>query len=67
MLESLAGEHIERLLEAAQDPGVFTWYPEDLSDPERMRSSLTTAIESARLGREVPFAILDAKTGAPAR
>ncbi len=64
VVEPLGPEHEQGLIQAASEPGLFTWMPVDMaSSREVLRDWLATTLESARAGREVPFAILDASTG----
>jgi len=66
VLEPLALEHEEGLFEAARDGDLFTWLPGDPgASPQDMRLWLVSSLESARLGREVPYAMLSALTGEP--
>jgi N-acetyltransferase len=66
VLEPLAAEHEDGLFEAAQDGELFTWLPVDPgASRAAMRRWLTASVEAARLGKEAPFAILDASTAVP--
>jgi RimJ/RimL family protein N-acetyltransferase len=64
IVEPLAPEHEAGLIEAATDPAMFDWMPVDMTSTEALREWLVTTLESARAGREIPFAIIDARTGA---
>ncbi len=64
IVEPLAPEHEAGLIEAATDPAMFAWMPVDMTSPDALRRWLATTLESARAGREIPFAIRDARTGA---
>jgi N-acetyltransferase len=45
---------------------VFTWMPTAIGEtPDALRRWLDVSLQAAEAGREVPFAILDAATGAP--
>jgi RimJ/RimL family protein N-acetyltransferase len=66
VLEPLRLDHESGLVDAAQDAEVFTWLPEDMaSSAEHLRRWLARAVEAAELGREAPYAILQATTGEP--
>jgi RimJ/RimL family protein N-acetyltransferase len=68
VLEPLALEHAPGLIEAARDPGgdMFAWMPEDFSaSPADLHQWLAASVQAAELGRDVPFAILEAATGEP--
>jgi RimJ/RimL family protein N-acetyltransferase len=65
-VEPLSLDHEPGLAAAAQDAEVFTWLPEDMaSSREQLHRWLTTSVENAELGREVPFAIIEVSTGEP--
>jgi N-acetyltransferase len=65
-LEPLSLAHEAGLLEAAREEELFTWFPQRLCEsPEELRRWLSSSIEAAELGREVPFAIIDRRTGEP--
>jgi RimJ/RimL family protein N-acetyltransferase len=65
-VEPLSIDHEPGLALAAQDPQVFTWLPEDMAiSRQRLHRWLTTSLQSAELGREVPFAIIEFSTGEP--
>jgi len=65
-VEPLRPDHEPGLIAAARDPQVFTWLPEDMaSSSERLHCWLAAALQSAELGREVPFAVIDLSTGEP--
>jgi RimJ/RimL family protein N-acetyltransferase len=64
VVEPLAAEHEQGLIEAASEPELFTWMPVDMaSSREAVRDWLATTLAAARAGREVPYAIIDASTG----
>jgi N-acetyltransferase len=64
--EPLSIDHEPGLARAAQDQQVFAWLPEDMaSSRQRLHRWLTSALQSAQLGREVPFAIIELRTGEP--
>jgi N-acetyltransferase len=66
VLEPLGPGHLDGLFRAGQGEGVFRWIPEDPSGPRgNMERFMAEALESARLGVQVPFAILDAASGEP--
>lgn len=63
-VEPLSAEHEAGLIAAADDPGMFTWMPVDMaSSTQALHQWLVTALENARLGREVPFVTRAAGTG----
>lgn len=63
-IEPLAAEHETGLIEAASDRGMFDWMPVDMaSSPGALREWLRASLQTASDGREVPFAILDARDG----
>jgi len=64
VVEPLAAEHEEGLAAAAGDAEMFAWMPVDMaSSREALHDWLTTTLAAARAGREVPYAILSARTG----
>jgi N-acetyltransferase len=64
IVEPLAAEHEPGLIDAATDSAMFEWMPVDMTSAEALRRWLATTLESGRAGREIPFAIRDARTGA---
>jgi RimJ/RimL family protein N-acetyltransferase len=65
ILEPMAPEHEAGLVVAARDGEIFIWLPVDLTGSEAMRWFMADALEAAARGRDVPYAILDAASGAP--
>ena len=65
-VEPLCAEHEDGLAAAAAgDPETFAWMPADMaSSREALRDWLVRSLGSAAEGREVPFAIIDARSGA---
>ncbi|MEA2213671.1 MAG: N-acetyltransferase [Solirubrobacteraceae bacterium] len=63
VVEPLSAEHEPGLLAAAEDAAMFTWMPVDMTSPAALRAWLRTALTAAQAGREVPFAIRDARSG----
>jgi RimJ/RimL family protein N-acetyltransferase len=64
IVEPLSFEHEAGLISAAGDPEMFRWMPTDMaSSRDALRDWLAVSIDAAQAGREVPFAILDARTG----
>jgi N-acetyltransferase len=64
IVEPLAPEHEQGLIEAAGEPELFTWMPVDMaSSRDALRDWLATTLAAAQAGREVPFAIIDAGNG----
>jgi N-acetyltransferase len=60
-VEPLAAEHEPGLIDAASDPDMFAWMPVDMaSSGDALRDWLTAALQAARDGAAVPFAIVDA-------
>jgi N-acetyltransferase len=64
IVEPLAAEHEAGLIEAATDPAMFQWMPVDMTSSDALRRWLAATLEAGRAGREIPFALLDARTGA---
>jgi N-acetyltransferase len=63
-VEPLAAEHEPGLIDAASDPDMFAWMPVDMaSSGDALRDWLTAALQAARDGAAVPFAIVDAGSG----
>src|SRR5579859_308818 len=64
IVEPLSAEHEDDLVRAASEPELFAWMPVDMaSSRDALRDWLTTTLSAAQAEREVPFAILDARTG----
>jgi RimJ/RimL family protein N-acetyltransferase len=63
IVEPLSADHESGLLAAAEDAAMFAWMPVDMTSPEALRAWLRTTLTSAQAGREVPFAIRDARSG----
>jgi RimJ/RimL family protein N-acetyltransferase len=65
IVEPLAAEHEQGLIEAASEPELFAWMPVDMaSSRDAVRDWLSTTIAAAQGGREVPYAIIEASSGA---
>jgi RimJ/RimL family protein N-acetyltransferase len=63
VVEPLSAEHGEGLLAAAEDAEMFAWMPVAMTSPALLRGWLRSSLTSAQAGREVPFAIRDARSG----
>jgi RimJ/RimL family protein N-acetyltransferase len=64
-VEPLSAEHESGLAQAAGDPDMFAWMPVDMaSSRAALHDWLVTALDNAHQGREVPFAIIAAGSGA---
>jgi N-acetyltransferase len=63
IVEPLSAEHEAGLLQAAGDAEMFQWMPVDMTSPEALREWLVTTLAAADAGREVPYTILDARSG----
>lgn len=64
VVEPLAAAHEAGLFEATQDRALFDWMPENPAGSRKsVRGWLEDALEAARSGPEVPFAILAAGSG----
>jgi RimJ/RimL family protein N-acetyltransferase len=63
IVEPLSAEHESGLITAAEDAAMFAWMPVDMTSPEALRAWLRAALSVAQAGREVPFAIRDARSG----
>lgn len=65
-LEPLGWHHEKGLFEAAREPEIWRWLPQDASrDRAVFRRWLEGAIVASRAGREAAFATVDARTGEP--
>jgi RimJ/RimL family protein N-acetyltransferase len=65
VVEPLAAEHEQGLIEAAGDPEMFAWMPVDMAaSTEALRAWLAASLAGAQRGNEVPYAILAADSGA---
>ncbi|MGB9184856.1 MAG: GNAT family protein [Solirubrobacteraceae bacterium] len=65
VVEPLAAEHEPGLQAAASDPEMFTWMPVEMAASQQaLRGWLRTSLASAEQGREVPYAIVSAESGA---
>ncbi len=63
-LEPLQRKHVEALFRAAQDPTIWSYMPYNPSlSSAAMDTWLNNALEAQRLGKEVPFVIIQLATG----
>jgi RimJ/RimL family protein N-acetyltransferase len=65
VLEPLREEHFDGLWAAAQDERIWTWKPLRCDDRATFDGYVRSGIEQAAARQEVPFATLDAHSGAP--
>jgi RimJ/RimL family protein N-acetyltransferase len=66
LVEPLSLGHEPGLARAAREHEVFTWLPENMAaSSEHLHDWVCLALEAAAEGREVPFAIVDARSGEP--
>jgi N-acetyltransferase len=65
VVEPLAAEHEPGLQAAASDPEMFAWMPVNMAaSHQALRDWLMTSLAAAEHGREVPYAIVSAESGA---
>ena len=63
IVEPLAADHEEGLIDAASESALFEWLPIDMaSSRDAIRRWLQSSLDAAQSGSDVPFAILDANT-----
>jgi RimJ/RimL family protein N-acetyltransferase len=66
VVEPLARAHEDGLWEAAQDEAIWRWLPVNgVADRETFHRWLEDALARADAGLDVPFAVVDAGSGAP--
>ena len=66
LVEPLSFAHERGLAHAAREHEVFTWLPENMATSrEHLHSWVCRALDAAAQGLEVPFAIVDARSGEP--
>jgi RimJ/RimL family protein N-acetyltransferase len=66
LVEPLTLAHERGLAHAAREHDVFAWLPENMAaSGEHLHRWVCRTLEAARQGREVPFAIVDARSGEP--
>jgi RimJ/RimL family protein N-acetyltransferase len=63
-LEPLTIEHVPALARVGLDPSIWNWIPTPLPDIDAMRAYVRLALDEQARGLALPFAILDATTGA---
>jgi RimJ/RimL family protein N-acetyltransferase len=62
-LEPLAEQHLEGILDAAQDPGIWTWMPGRLATRDDVEAWSRAALAGAAGGTELPFTTIDRASG----
>jgi RimJ/RimL family protein N-acetyltransferase len=65
VLEPLAPAHEQGLRAAAADPEIWTWMLSDASTVDGFADWFDRALANARSGKEIPFAVLDRRSGDP--
>ena len=63
-LEPLAREHEKGLIEAAKDGRLWELWFTSVPEPEKALAYIETALAGQKAGHMLPWAVLDAKTGA---
>jgi RimJ/RimL family protein N-acetyltransferase len=63
-LVPMRAEHLDALTAAGADPEIWKWYSVNGATPETMRAFVDDALEGRRKGTAVPFAVLEAASGA---
>jgi N-acetyltransferase len=64
VVEPLAAEHEEGLVEAAVAPEMFQWMPVDMaSSRDALHEWVSSTLAAAQAGHEVPYTILDRNSG----
>jgi RimJ/RimL family protein N-acetyltransferase len=65
VLEPLAEEHFDALLEAARPPEIWTWWSVDMAGEAPFRRWFDAALRARSEGTRAHFATLEARTGHP--
>lgn len=65
ILEPLAAEHYDALLEASRPPETWSWWSVDMSTPEAFRRWFDDALSAREQGLRSQLATLDARSGTP--
>jgi RimJ/RimL family protein N-acetyltransferase len=65
ILEPLAEEHFDALLEAARPPEIWTWWTVAMDGEAAVRRWFDDALRAGLEGTRAPFATLDARTARP--
>jgi len=63
-LEPLAREHLEPLIRAGADPGIFRWHTTRMDGPGAFREWLDAALADQARGVALPFATVERRGGA---
>lgn len=63
-LEPLTPGHVERLIAAAADPAIWTWYPRANATPAAMRRFIAIALDAQAAGSAQAFVQIDRRSGA---
>ncbi|HEX3550961.1 MAG TPA: GNAT family protein [Candidatus Elarobacter sp.] len=65
VLEPLSPAHAGGLARAGLDPELWRWIPSAVTTEDEMRAYVELALDEQRRGVSLPFAIVDARSGAP--
>jgi RimJ/RimL family protein N-acetyltransferase len=63
VVEPLSVAHEAGLLQAAVDGEMFQWMPVDMTSSDALREWVAATLAAAQAGCEVPYTILDARSG----
>ena len=64
VLEPLASRHVPELARVGLDPELWRWIPSAVTTEDEMRAYVEAALDEQRRGVSLPFAIVDAASGA---
>ncbi len=56
-LEPLTAEHIESMKAICQNPDIWTWYTEDLYEPDQMAKWMTSRLNESHDGKKMSYAV----------
>ncbi|WP_420576933.1 GNAT family N-acetyltransferase [Ekhidna sp.] len=59
----LTADHIQEMRRLSGDPDIWTWYTEDLTDPDGLESWMTKRLEESQRGEKMSYAVQLNETG----
>lgn len=63
VLKPLTSEHIKEMRPLSGDPDIWTWYTEDLTNPDNLEKWMTSRLRESQAGEKMSYAVVLKETG----
>lgn len=63
ILEPLTADHIKAMRLLSNEPDIWTWYTEDLTNPDDLEKWMTSRLEESKHGEKMSYAVILKESG----